>query len=128
MAAPVHENIIARRVSHDLINFSGETLVPRYMRFFLDQKIAETRRFVTRMHEEANTVKGCIAQMTTLVVVLQAMENQDEIYNGLLAVKDAKRGEESKLVALNDLIAEALDDINILETDVEILDGDDNCV
>ncbi|GJX64747.1 hypothetical protein Tco_0299090 [Tanacetum coccineum] len=102
MAAPVPENIIARRVSDDLIDFSGETSVPRYMRFFLDQKIAETRHF--------------------------AMENQDEVYNGLLAVEDAKRGEESKLVVLNDLIAEALDDIDTLETDVEILDGDNNGV
>ncbi|GKA60747.1 hypothetical protein Tco_0760154 [Tanacetum coccineum] len=36
--------------------------------------------------------------------------------------------EESKLVLLNDLIAEALDDIDTLETDVEILDGDVNGV
>nr|GEY25671.1 hypothetical protein [Tanacetum cinerariifolium] len=80
------------------------------------------------MREEANTVMGCIAQMTAYVAELQAMENQDEVYNGLLAAKDAKRREESKLVALNDLITEALDDIDTLETDVEILDGDDNVV
>ncbi|GJW00024.1 50S ribosomal protein L14, chloroplastic [Tanacetum coccineum] len=95
-------NIIARRVTNDLIAFSGETAVPRYMRYFLDQKIIESRRF--------------------------AMENDDEVYNSLLAVKDAKRGEESKLLALNDVIAEALDDIETLETDVEILGGDDNGV
>ncbi|GJY29110.1 hypothetical protein Tco_0404877 [Tanacetum coccineum] len=121
MAAPGPENIVARRVSDDLIAFSGETSVPRYMRFFLDQKIAETRRFVTRMREEADTI-------TALVAELRAMENEDEVYNGLLAAKDAKRGEESKLVALNDLIEEALDDIETLETDVEILGGDDNGV
>nr|GEV59159.1 hypothetical protein [Tanacetum cinerariifolium] len=57
-----------------------------------------------------------------------AMKNQEEVYNGLLAVKDAKCGEKSKLMALNDLIAEALDDIDTLEPDVEILDGDDNGV
>ncbi|GJR26176.1 hypothetical protein Tco_1102408 [Tanacetum coccineum] len=108
-------------VSDDLIAFSGETLVPRYMRFFLDQKIAETRRLVTRMREEADII-------TALVAELRAMENEDEVYNGLLAAKDAKRGEESKLVALNDLIEEALDDIETLETDVEILGGDDNGV
>ncbi|GKC85957.1 hypothetical protein Tco_1141674 [Tanacetum coccineum] len=49
--------------------------VPRYMSFFLDQKIAETRRFVTRMREEADTIRGSIAQMTALVAELQAMEN-----------------------------------------------------
>nr|GEX65421.1 hypothetical protein [Tanacetum cinerariifolium] len=104
-----------------------EALVPRHMRFFLDQKNSETRRFMS-MHKEAETVRGCINQMTALVTELQAMKNQDEVYNGLLATKDAKHGEESKLVALNDLIAEALDDIDTLEIDVEILGGDDNGV
>nr|GEU79321.1 hypothetical protein [Tanacetum cinerariifolium] len=83
MAAPGPVNIVARRVTDDLIAFSGETA---------------------------------------------AMENEDEVYNSLLAAKDAKRGEESKLLALNDVIAEALDDIETLETDVEILGGDDNGV
>nr|GEV21545.1 hypothetical protein [Tanacetum cinerariifolium] len=49
------------------------------------------------------------------------MKNEDEVYNSLLAAKVAKRGEESKLLMLNDVIAEALDDIETLETDVEIL-------
>nr|GFC35254.1 hypothetical protein [Tanacetum cinerariifolium] len=46
----------------------------------------------------------------------------------LLAAKDAKRGEESKLIALNDVIAEALDDIDTQEVNVEILDGENNDV
>nr|GEU90465.1 hypothetical protein [Tanacetum cinerariifolium] len=62
--------------------------------------------------------------MTALVAKLQAIENEDEVYNSLLATKDAKRGEESKLLALNDVIVEALDDIDTLEVDVEILGGD----
>nr|GEV77965.1 hypothetical protein [Tanacetum cinerariifolium] len=89
MVALGAENIIARRVSDDLIAFSGKTLIPRYMRFFLDQNITKSRWFVMRMHEEAET--------------------------------DAKRGEESKLLALNDVIAEALDDFDILEMNVKIL-------
>nr|GEX60028.1 hypothetical protein [Tanacetum cinerariifolium] len=48
-----------------------------------------------------------------------AIKNEDEVYNSLLAAKDAKRGEESKLLAFNDVIMEASDDIETLETDVE---------
>nr|GEV86404.1 peptidase C48, SUMO/sentrin/Ubl1 [Tanacetum cinerariifolium] len=116
------------RVVDDLIAFSGENSVARYMSFFLDQKIAESRRFVTLMHEESNIIMACIAQMTALVAELQAMENEDEVYNALLAAKDAKRGEESKLLALTELIVEALEDIHTLELDLEILGGDDNGV
>ncbi|GKB93966.1 hypothetical protein Tco_0980103 [Tanacetum coccineum] len=98
------------------------------MRFFLDQKIAKSRRFVTRMRKEAETVRGCIAHTTALVAELHAIDNQDEVYNSLLVAKDAKRGDESKLVASNDVITKALDDIDTLETDVKILGGDDNGV
>ncbi|GJV90070.1 hypothetical protein Tco_1534008 [Tanacetum coccineum] len=58
------------------------------------------------------------------------MEDQEEIHDSLLATKDAKRGEEAKLVALNDVIAEVLDEIDTLENNVEILDGtgDDLCL
>ncbi|GKD07635.1 hypothetical protein Tco_1187320, partial [Tanacetum coccineum] len=51
------------------------------------------------------------------------MANQDEAHDSLLAAKDAKRSEESKLVALNDVIAEALEEIETQEVNVDILDG-----
>ncbi|GJV34721.1 hypothetical protein Tco_1395121 [Tanacetum coccineum] len=126
MAAPGPANIVARRVTDDLIDFSGETTIPKYMKFFLVQKIAESRRFVNRMRNEAETVRGCIGQLTVVVAELQAMEDQDEVHDSLLAAKDAKYGKESKLSTLNDVIAEALNDIETLETDVEILGGENN--
>ncbi|GJU57148.1 hypothetical protein Tco_1234914 [Tanacetum coccineum] len=126
MACHGNPNIVTRRVTDDLSGFNGETVIPRYMKFFLNQKIAESRRFVNRVRDEAETVRGCISQLTAVVAELQAMENQDEVHDSLLAAKDAKRGEESKLLALNDVIAEALGDIETLETNVEILDGENN--
>ncbi|GKE45298.1 hypothetical protein Tco_1472582, partial [Tanacetum coccineum] len=65
----------------------------------------------------------CVAQMTALIIKLQPMEDQEEVHDSLLATKDAKRGKEAKLVALNDVIVEALDEIETLENNVEILDG-----
>ncbi|GKE20541.1 hypothetical protein Tco_1432053 [Tanacetum coccineum] len=75
MAAPVPANIVARRVTDDLIAFSGETVVA-----------------------------------------------------SLLAAKDAKRGEQGKLTALNDVIAEALDEIKTQEANVEIFEAGRNDV
>nr|GEW64335.1 hypothetical protein [Tanacetum cinerariifolium] len=102
MAASGPANIVARCVTDALIAFSGETTVPKYMKFFLVQKIAESRHFVN------------------------PMKDQDEVHDSLLAAKDAKRGEEIKLSTLNDVIAEVLDDIETLETDVEIFGGENN--
>ncbi|GJZ43484.1 hypothetical protein Tco_0590739, partial [Tanacetum coccineum] len=123
---PGPQNIVARRVTDDLIAFSGETTVPKYMIFFLVQNIVESCHFVNRMRDEVETVRGCIGQLTAIVVELQAMEDQDKVHDSLLAAKDAKHGEESKLSTLNEVIAKALANIKTLKMDVEILDGENN--
>nr|GEW17487.1 reverse transcriptase domain-containing protein [Tanacetum cinerariifolium] len=92
------------------------------------KKLAESRRFVNRMHEDAETIKECLSQITTIIAKLQAMPNQDEVHDRLLAAKDAMHSEQSKLVALNDVIAEALEEIETLETAMEILDGENDSV
>ncbi|GJV51143.1 hypothetical protein Tco_1446884 [Tanacetum coccineum] len=46
----------------------------------------------------------------------------ETVVPSLLAAKDAKRDEQSKLMALNDVIAEALDEIETQENNVEILE------
>nr|GEV91255.1 hypothetical protein [Tanacetum cinerariifolium] len=65
---------------------------------------------------------------TAVIVELQAMEDQDEVHDSLLAAKDAKRDEQSKLTALNDVIAKALDEIETQENNVEILEAGSNDV
>ncbi|GKD07237.1 hypothetical protein Tco_1186922 [Tanacetum coccineum] len=83
------------------------------------------------MRDEVATARDCVAQLTALIAKLQAMEDQEKVHDSLFAAKDAKRDEEAKLVALNDVIAEALDEIETLENNVEILDGtgdDIDCV
>ncbi|GKE62136.1 hypothetical protein Tco_1512503, partial [Tanacetum coccineum] len=66
------------------------------------QKIAESCRFVNRVLDEADTARNCISQLTDVIVELEAMEDRDEVFDSLLFAKDAKRGEEGKLMALND--------------------------
>nr|GEX40806.1 hypothetical protein [Tanacetum cinerariifolium] len=102
MAATGPGNVVARRVTDDLIAFSGETAVSKYMKIFLVQKVAETCRFVNRMRDEADVIRSCITRTTAVIAELQAMKDQDEVHDSLLAAKDAKRGEESKLLALHE--------------------------
>nr|GEX81299.1 hypothetical protein [Tanacetum cinerariifolium] len=91
MASTGPGNIIARRVTDDLVAFSGETV-------------------------------ELLAQTTTVIAELQAMEDQDEVHDSLLAAKDAKHGEESKLLALHEVINEALEEIESQGHNVAMLD------
>nr|GEY37369.1 hypothetical protein [Tanacetum cinerariifolium] len=100
MAAPGPSNVVARRVVDDLIDFSGETVVSKFMKFFFVQQVADIRRFVNRMREEAQTARNCIAQLT------------DDI-----------REENHKLLELNDVIVEAEERIATKEAHVEIMEA-----
>ncbi|GJR90914.1 hypothetical protein Tco_0214925 [Tanacetum coccineum] len=63
---------------------SGETAPPKFMKFFLVQKVDDSRRFVNRMHDEAAAARDCVAQLTALIAKLQAMEDQEEVHDSLL--------------------------------------------
>ncbi|GJT50758.1 hypothetical protein Tco_0976915 [Tanacetum coccineum] len=123
MAGEGVQNVIARRVTDDLIIFSGETSPSRYTKFFLEQKIAEISRFVDRIRSEVATSREYIAQLNAVVAEFEAMKNQEEIHDSWLAAKDARRGEQGRLDGLNEVINDALEEIEKLETNVEILEG-----
>ncbi|GJX92628.1 retrovirus-related pol polyprotein from transposon TNT 1-94 [Tanacetum coccineum] len=123
MAGEGVQNMIARRVTDGLIVFSGETSPSRYTKFFLDKKIAKIRRFVDRIRYEVATSREYIAQLNAMVAEFEAMENHEEVYDSWLATKDARRGEQGRLDGLNEVINDELEEIEKLETNVEILEG-----
>ncbi|GKE48627.1 hypothetical protein Tco_1479885, partial [Tanacetum coccineum] len=85
---PVEGNAVARRVIDDLVDFSGETFVDGYMRCFKAQQHAETRLFVNRMREEAQTSRNMIGQLTTLVAKMEAFDDPGEVFDTLMGLRD----------------------------------------
>ncbi|GKC56120.1 hypothetical protein Tco_1083718 [Tanacetum coccineum] len=126
MAAAGAGNEVARRVTDDLIDFSRETTVPKYMKFFVAQQIAKGRRFINRMREEAQTSKNLIAQLNALIAELEALEDLGEVYDMLMCLKDDKVVENNKLTGLNDLITYVEEDSEAKEAHVEIMEGESN--
>nr|GEY02646.1 hypothetical protein [Tanacetum cinerariifolium] len=98
MAVPGAENQIASRVINDLVDFGGETVVPKYMKFFIGQQIVEGHRFINRMREEPPTSRNLIAQ-------------------------DDRRGENAKLIGLNELITQADEEIEVKEAHVQMMEA-----
>nr|GEV81393.1 hypothetical protein [Tanacetum cinerariifolium] len=78
---------------------------------------------MNRIREEADAVRSCIAQTTAVIAGPQAIEDQDEVHDNLLAAKDAKRGEKSKLLALHEVIVETLEEIERQGHNVAMLDA-----
>nr|GEX19340.1 hypothetical protein [Tanacetum cinerariifolium] len=75
MAGPVEGNAVARRVTDDLVDFS-----------------------------EAQTSKNMIGQLTALIAEMEAFEDQGEVFDTLMGLRDDMRIEEAKLAGINDLI------------------------
>ncbi|GJY86751.1 retrovirus-related pol polyprotein from transposon TNT 1-94 [Tanacetum coccineum] len=113
MAAPGGANQIARRVIDDLIEFSGETSVDGYMSFFKSQQIAESHGFINQMREEANTVRNFVGQLNALIAEMEALEDQGELFDTLMDLKDDREAAQTKLQGLNELITQAEEEIKI---------------
>ncbi|GJR22876.1 hypothetical protein Tco_0971403 [Tanacetum coccineum] len=107
MAGTIPSNLVVRRAIDDLADFSGETVVLKYIKFFIAQQIVEGRHFVNLMRDKAQTARNCIAQLNAIIAEMEAIEDQDEVYDSLICLKEDRRGENKKLMALNDLIAQA---------------------
>ncbi|GJT04992.1 hypothetical protein Tco_0839454 [Tanacetum coccineum] len=105
MAAPGPSNVIARCVVDDLIEFNGETSVSKTLSFFNAQQIVEGLHFVNRMRDEVQTCRTLIGQLNALITELEAMEDQGEVFDTLISLREDRRNENDKLLGLNDLIA-----------------------
>ncbi|GKC66888.1 hypothetical protein Tco_1099486 [Tanacetum coccineum] len=126
MAGPVGGNQVARRVIDDLIDFSGETSIPKYMAFFFNQQIADRRRFINRMREEVQPSRNLIAQLIAYIAELEAFEDPGEVFDTLMCLMDDRRAEETKLADLNELITQAEEEIEAKNTHVEMMENEIN--
>ncbi|GKB01260.1 hypothetical protein Tco_0829304 [Tanacetum coccineum] len=80
MAAPGPSNYVARRVVDDLVDFSGETSMPKVMKFFFGQQIEDMRGFVT------------------------PIDDKEDMSDTLMCLRDDIRDENNKLMELNGFI------------------------
>ncbi|GJU12498.1 retrovirus-related pol polyprotein from transposon TNT 1-94 [Tanacetum coccineum] len=123
MAAPGGENQIARLVIDDLIEFSGETSVDGYMSFFKSQQIAEILGFINRMREEANTARNLVGQLNALIAEMEALEDQGELFDTLMDLRDDREAARTKLQGLNELITQAEQEIETKEAQIQAMNA-----
>ena len=121
MAGAEGLNQVARRVVDELIEFSGSNDVRGYMRFFIAQQLAESRRFLNRMRDEAQTCRNQIAQLNALIAEMEAFEDPEEVNDSLMGLREDRRLETAKLGGLNNLITEAEDEIEMKEGQLEAM-------
>ncbi|GJX30940.1 reverse transcriptase domain-containing protein [Tanacetum coccineum] len=128
MAAPGGANQIARRVIDDLIKFSGETSVDGYMSFFKSHQIAESYGFINRMREEANTTRNLVGHLNALIAKMEALEDQGDVFDTLMDLRDDREAARTKLQGLDELITQAVHEIETKEAQIqamnEMIDND----
>ncbi|GJY01077.1 transposase, Ptta/En/Spm, transposase, Tnp1/En/Spm-like protein [Tanacetum coccineum] len=96
MAAPGGANQIARRVIDDLIEFSGETSVD---------------------------AKNLVGQLNALITEKEALEDQGEIFDTLMDLKDDREVARTKLQGLNEIITQAEQEIEMKEAQTQAMNG-----
>nr|GEY02835.1 hypothetical protein [Tanacetum cinerariifolium] len=91
MATPGPSNQLAMRVIYELMELTEETQVPKYMKFFIKQQIAKTRRFINVMRKQAHSSKNRLAQLNAIILEMEAMNDPEEFYDVLFCLRDDKR-------------------------------------
>nr|GEW01963.1 hypothetical protein [Tanacetum cinerariifolium] len=119
-------NAVVRRVVDHLVKLSGETTVPKHMHFFIAQQIVDTHHFIKHMRDEAQRVRDYIGQLNALIAEMKAIEDQGEVYDSLMCLRDDRRDENNKLMGLNELIAEVEELIAMKESHLERMDDASN--
>ncbi|GJV83889.1 hypothetical protein Tco_1523787 [Tanacetum coccineum] len=122
MAASGSSRAIARRVVDDIVDLSGEGKVPKYMRFFFLQQIAEDKAFANMLCNQAETARNCIVHLHVMICEMEAMDDRLVVYDSLECLRESKAIENNKLKALLDLIAQTEEAIRMKEGHVEVMD------
>ncbi|GJV65618.1 hypothetical protein Tco_1476446 [Tanacetum coccineum] len=90
------------------------------MNVFILQHIVESRCFVRVLRDEAGIARSFLAQVNAMIAKMEAMNDQEEYYDSLRSLRDSRRIENDKLIGLNELIAQAEEDIFTNESHLEI--------
>ncbi|GJV90067.1 hypothetical protein Tco_1534005 [Tanacetum coccineum] len=87
--------------------------------------------FSTVIHKHNDNILPCVNRRDLAIVLLYTkffLEQKIAEIRSWLAAKDARRGEQGRLDGLNEVINDVLEEIEKLETNVEILEGDADVV
>nr|GEV57536.1 hypothetical protein [Tanacetum cinerariifolium] len=78
-------------------------------------RLSMSKRLAIVLRDEARTVRTCLAQVNAMIAEMEANDDQMEVYDSLMCLRDSRRIANDKLVGLNDMIAEAEEEINTYE-------------
>ncbi|GJS79562.1 retrovirus-related pol polyprotein from transposon TNT 1-94 [Tanacetum coccineum] len=78
---------------------------------------------LSRMREDVQTCRNQIAQLNALIAKMEAFDDPGEVFDTLMGLRDDVSVEDAKLMGLNDLIAQAEEEIEMKEAQLEVADG-----
>ncbi|GJR36532.1 hypothetical protein Tco_1212216 [Tanacetum coccineum] len=73
------------------------------------------------MREEANTTRNLVGQLNALIAEMEALEDQGELFDTLMDLRDDREAARTKLQGLNELITQAEQEIEIKEAQIQFL-------
>ncbi|GJY74072.1 hypothetical protein Tco_0478503 [Tanacetum coccineum] len=117
---------------HNLQKSPGNVIVPIHLSVHHHSshhgQIAETRRFINVVREQAHSLRTRLAQLNAMISEIEAMNDPEEFYDALFFLRDDKRVEYNMLMAINDVIAKAKEKLTTKEAHFEIIEAEINPV
>ncbi|GJZ38507.1 hypothetical protein Tco_0585070 [Tanacetum coccineum] len=75
------------------------------------------------MREEVQACRNQIAQLNALIAEMEVFDDPGEVFDTLMGLRDDVRVENAKLMGPDELVAQAEEDIEMKEGQLEVADG-----
>ncbi|GKA23227.1 hypothetical protein Tco_0709189 [Tanacetum coccineum] len=77
--------------------------------------------FINVLRDKAQQSKNCLAQLNAMIVEMEAVDDSDEVYDSLKCLREDMLPENDKLMGLNQFVADAEEDIEHEEVNIQML-------
>ncbi|GJS24644.1 hypothetical protein Tco_0453276 [Tanacetum coccineum] len=103
-------NDISGCALNELMNLSGESEVPKFMKYFFFQQMAELKAFANMFRDQAAHARSCLENLDVMIYEMRKVRTVAG-NDSLDCLKESHQIKSNKLKALTNLIAETDDSV-----------------
>nr|GFC08055.1 hypothetical protein [Tanacetum cinerariifolium] len=115
-------NVTPTPVLDEIIALSGETEIPKVMKIFFEQQIAEEEAFTKYICDKIVDVKASLTRVRTSICEMESKSDKDAWKDAIDCFKETKDRLELKLSHLTQLADENFDAVKELKLHYAIMD------
>ncbi|GKF52346.1 hypothetical protein Tco_0159256, partial [Tanacetum coccineum] len=97
------------RALNEIMKLSGEIEIPKCMKFFFMQQIAEEKVFANLLCDQCDDVRRHLTNLYVMIREMEALEDRLVVFDSLECWRKTQQKENNKLAALTEMLIQTKD-------------------